>query len=207
MLHGRIVWVHFDNKQNPPCCDFGISFERLRDSDLAALERSIDMISRTMVNLMEPAVMLRPHPIQAAHPAQAAHPGQAAQPGAAAGQYGSAAAHPLQPPAAPGAGAKGVGWPGASSAPQASETQERSRPLDYLQKEIGAQKSGIPERHRQSSLNAQFLKMAKELHTPSSPQPNSRRYTRTQVQVDATVLIVFPEETFSTFPFMEKPWT
>jgi hypothetical protein len=59
-LHGKIVWVDYDNKQLRPCCTFGISFDRLREREMQALERSLEAISRHMVDPIEPAVILRP---------------------------------------------------------------------------------------------------------------------------------------------------
>lgn len=58
-LHGKIVWVDYDNRQIRPCCTFGISFERLRDKEIQALERSLDYISRHMVDRIEPVAIIR----------------------------------------------------------------------------------------------------------------------------------------------------
>jgi hypothetical protein len=40
-LRGRIVWVHYDNKQGIPECAFGIAFSPLGDNEMQILRRLI----------------------------------------------------------------------------------------------------------------------------------------------------------------------
>jgi c-di-GMP-binding flagellar brake protein YcgR len=58
-LHGRIVWVEFDTKQNPPACSYGISFSHASRAEAEALERSLDCVSRQTVAPLQPAAVIR----------------------------------------------------------------------------------------------------------------------------------------------------
>lgn len=43
-LHGKIVWVHFDNKAVPPACSYGIMFERVTPKATADIEAALAAI-------------------------------------------------------------------------------------------------------------------------------------------------------------------
>lgn len=45
-LHGKIVWVGYDNKRRVPVCSFGIAFERFEEHDREVVERFVQSITR-----------------------------------------------------------------------------------------------------------------------------------------------------------------
>jgi len=61
-FHGRIVWIEFDNKIDPPCCTYGVAFERLQPEQMDALERCINQVSKSTVSGIGPGVPLSPRP-------------------------------------------------------------------------------------------------------------------------------------------------
>ncbi len=47
-LRGRVVWTHFDERQQPTICQFGLCFENQSPEEAEALARAIGLLQETI---------------------------------------------------------------------------------------------------------------------------------------------------------------
>lgn len=58
-LQGRIVWVEFDTKREPPACTYGISFASVGPKETEALQRCFEYVSRRTFTPLQPVAIIR----------------------------------------------------------------------------------------------------------------------------------------------------